>query len=217
MERLESMSDFFEARVQGYDEHMLQEVIGCREGYAKMAQLIPENTAALLDLGCGTGLELDAIFKTHPAVAVTGIDLCRAMLDALEKKHPDKQLQLICGDYFTVNLPESKFDCAISFETMHHFSHGQKLSLYRRIWNALAEGGVYIECDYMVLSQEEEDFYFAENARLRAQQNIPQEAFYHYDTPCTVENQIRLLKNAGFTAVVQVFRQENTTMLLARK
>lgn len=217
MVNLEPMSDFFEARIQGYDEHMLQEVLGCREGYAKMAQLVPENTAALLDLGCGTGLELDAIFQTHPAVAVTGIDLCQAMLDALRKKHPNKQLQLICGDYFTVDLPENKYDCAVSFQTMHHFSHEKKAQLYQRIHRALTGGGVYIECDYMVLSQKEEDFYFAENARIRALQNIPQEAFYHYDTPCTVENQIRLLKNAGFSRVEQVFREENTTMLLARK
>ena len=32
---LEKMSDFFTARVAGYDEHMLTEVKGCKEGYIK--------------------------------------------------------------------------------------------------------------------------------------------------------------------------------------
>ena len=58
MEHLESMSDFFTARVEGYDEHMLRDVEGCKEGYQRMAQLVPEDTKNLLDLGCGTGLEI---------------------------------------------------------------------------------------------------------------------------------------------------------------
>lgn len=217
MPNLEPMADFFEARVQGYDAHMLANVKGCREGYAAMAQLVPEDTRYLLDLGCGTGLELDAIFKVFPNIAVTGIDLCQAMLDMLRRKHPDKNIELICGDYFTAPLAENRFDCAVSFQTMHHFSHKKKTALYRRIYQALTNSGVYIECDYMVLSQEEEDLYFAENARIRAEQNIPEEVIFHYDTPCTVENQKTLLQNAGFTTVEQVFRVGNTTMLVARK
>ena len=74
---LEKMSDFFAARVEGYDEHMINNVEGCREGYVKMASLIPQNTQKLLDLGCGTGLELDEIFKRFPDVEVVGIDLTR--------------------------------------------------------------------------------------------------------------------------------------------
>lgn len=38
---MEKMSDFFAARVEGYDEHMLTEVAGCKEGYAEMARLVP--------------------------------------------------------------------------------------------------------------------------------------------------------------------------------
>ena len=51
---MESMSEFFAARVEGYDAHMLEEVEGCREGYEKMAQLAPEGIEKVLDLGCGT-------------------------------------------------------------------------------------------------------------------------------------------------------------------
>ena len=45
--------------------------------------------------------------------------------------------------------------------------------------------------------------------------NISENAFYHYDTPCTVNNQITMLKQAGFSEVVQKFRIENTTILCA--
>ena len=215
--KLEKMAEFFEARIEEYDEHMLTEVEGCKEGYKKMAALIPENAEELLDLGCGTGLELDEIFSLHPRLRVLGIDLSEAMLKRLREKHPDKDLCLYCGDYFAEDLGSCLFDCAVSFQTLHHFSKEKKLSLYRKIYDSLKQFGTYIECDYMVLTQEEEDKWLSEKERLRRENGITDEGYYHYDTPCTVDNQIMLLKEAGFSNVTQVFRMENTTMLVAEK
>lgn len=214
---LEAMSSFFACRADFYDEHMLNGVAGCREGYEKMASLVPKDCGALLDLGCGTGLELDEIFRRLPGLRVTGIDLTREMLEKLREKHPGETLTLICGDYFKEELGTEQYGCAVSFQTMHHFSHEAKTELYTKICRALKPGGVYIECDYMVETQEEEDFYFSENARLRREQNIPDGSYAHYDTPCTTANQITMLQNAGFRKAEQVFRIENTTMLVAEK
>lgn len=214
---LEKMSDFFAARIHGYDEHMLNDVAGCKEGYIKMAELILEKTEKILDLGCGTGLELDEIFRRFPNVVVTGIDLTQAMLDRLEEKYSGRNIKLICGDYFSIDLGEDVYDTAISLQTMHHFSHTMKTGLYRRICNALKPDGVYIECDYMVIDQVVEDKLFAENARIRREMNAPDNEFYHFDTPCTVDNQIAMLKKAGFSAVEMVWRVENTTIIVARK
>lgn len=214
---IEQMSDFFTARVEGYDDHMINTVEGCKEGYIKMAELLPKEANELLDLGCGTGLELDEIFKIKPFINVTGIDLTQAMLDKLKQKHPNKNLKLINESYFDYDFGTSKYDAAVSFQTLHHFSHEDKLKLYKKIFYALKTNGEYIECDYMVESQEDEDFYYSENKRIRQEQNIPEGEFYHYDTPCTIDNQIKLLTKAGFKVVKTHWRMENTTIIVAKK
>ena len=104
LEKLEQMSVFFAARVDMYDEHMINDVEGCKEGYDLMAEYVPENCSKLLDLGCGTGLELEKIFTKLPDVSVTGIDLCEKMLEKLRKKYHNKNINLICDDYFTVDF-----------------------------------------------------------------------------------------------------------------
>lgn len=214
---MEKMDAFFTARIEGYDAHMLTTVEGCKAGYAKMAELLPSGIKTLLDLGCGTGLELEPIFERFAELAVTGIDFTQAMLDELAKKFAGKQLTLICDNYLTHDFDKAQFDAAVSFQTMHHFTHKVKLALYKKIYEALKPSGVYIECDYMVEEQTLEEYYFAENKRIRKELRIAERELYHYDTPCTIDNQRKLLQQAGFAEVKKVFREENTTMLVANK
>lgn len=214
---LEGMAEFFTARVDGYDPHMLRNVEGCKEAYPLLASLLPPDSSRMLDLGCGTGLELDFIFQRFPNIKVTGIDLTKSMLSALEAKHPDKDLHLICGDYFSTDFGKNMFDCAVSVESLHHFTKDSKLELYRRLFDALMPGGCYLECDYMVDTQAEEDFFFAEIARLRKSQGIADDLFVHYDTPCTIENQLALLRQAGFVQVEHRFRKGGTSVIVAQK
>lgn len=215
--RVEEMSEFFTTRAEIYDEHMLNEVEGCRQGYVKMAELVPGNTMKLLDLGCGTGLELDEIFKKHPDIEVTGVDITEAMLEKLKKKHPDKNLTLVNADYLEYEFGESIYNAAVSFQTMHHFSHADKIKLYKKISRAIKQGGRYIEADYMAENQEQEDFYYSEYERIRKEQNIRKGQFVHYDTPCTVDNQIKMLETAGFADVRKVFKVGNTAIIVAEK
>lgn len=94
---------------------MLNGVEGCREGYEKIAEIIPSNCENLLDLGCGTGLELEYIFKMFPDIHVVGVDCTQAMLDKLNEKFHRKNVNIVCSDYFKVDFGIEKFDCVISF------------------------------------------------------------------------------------------------------
>jgi len=215
--KLEKMSEFFKARVDGYDTHMMNDIKDFKEGCRKLAELIPDKTRTILDLGCGTGLELDEIFKRLPRVSVVGIDLTQSMLDELKPKYPDKDIKLICGSYFDIDFGENTFDTAISCQTMHHFPYDEKVRLYRKIRQALRPHGMYIEADYMVTEQTAEDELRAENLLIRRELNSPPGEFYHFDIPFTADNQIAMFNEAGFVSAEMVFRIENNTIILVKK
>ena len=214
---LEKMSDFFEARLDGYDEHMLGNIESAREFYPFTASLLPmRDGCRLLDLGCGTGLELEEYFRLNPTAAVTGIDLSAGMLAALSRKFTDKDVTLICGSYFDAPLGEGIYDAAVSVESLHHFTAEEKLSLYTRLHAALRTGGYFILTDYFSLSDDEEAMHRKALAELKAAQGITDGELYHYDTPLTVEHETAALKAAGFSSVeVQgVFGATHTLMAI---
>ena len=199
---LEKMDAFFEARLGDYDTHMLTDIEGAGEFYPFTAGCLPrEPGAAVLDLGCGTGLELEFYFAANPTAAVTGVDLSAGMLDALRGKFPGKNLTLIRGSYFDIPLGENRFDAAVSVESLHHFTKEEKTGLYRRLHTALKDGGYFILTDYFAHEDAFEVFCREELHRLKAEQGIADEDFYHYDTPLTLAHEREVLLAAGFSRV----------------
>jgi len=198
---LEKMSDFFEARLEGYDEHMLSNIESADEFYPFTAkQLLALENCRILDLGCGTGLELEEYYLLNPSARVTGIDLSQGMLSALKKKFPDKDMTLICGSYFDEPFGQSLFDNAVSVESLHHFTKEEKVPLYAKLHRALKDNGYFVLTDYFSLSDEEEQRHRRNLIALKAEQGIADDDFYHYDTPLTVEHEIDALLEAGFSS-----------------
>ncbi len=214
-ELLERMDAFFDSRLAGYDRHQRTEIAGAEAFYPLTASLLPrEKGARVLDLGCGTGLELEDYFRLNPQARVTGIDLAPGMLAALRAKFPGQALTLRCQSYFACPLGEGLYDAAVSVESLHHFSAVQKFPLYRRVRAALKEGGTFVLTDYFADTEEEEARNFVELARLRAAQGLDDKAFYHYDTPLTAAREARVLRAAGFARVEERGRWGRTHTLV---
>ena len=199
---LEKMSDFFEARLDGYDSHMMTNIECASEFYPFTAKQLPTaENCHILDLGCGTGLELQEYYKLNSSAKVTGIDLSEGMLTELQRKFVGKDITLILGSYFDVPLGENVFDAAISVESLHHFTKEEKVGLYSKLHIALKDDGYFILTDYFSLSDDEERMHRNNLIALKTEQGITDNEFYHYDTPLTVKHEIEALVEAGFAAV----------------
>ena len=199
---LEKMRDFFEARLDGYDEHMMTNIESATEFYPFTAIMLPAiANCHILDLGCGTGLELEEYYLLCPSAKVTGIDLSQGMLSTLGKKLADKDITLIVGSYFDVPFGKDVFEAAVSVESLHHFTKEEKIPLYAKLHTALKENGYFILTDYFSLSDDEEEMHRQNLIALKAEQGILDNEFYHYDTPLTVKHEAEALLEAGFSNV----------------
>ena len=200
---LEKMSDFFEARLDGYDEHMMTNIESANEFYPFTAKQLPTTeNCHVLDFGYGTGQEIQQYYLLNPSAMVTGIDLSQGMLAELKRKFANKDITLMLGPYFDVPFGEEVFDAAVSVESLHHFTKGEKIKLYSKLHKALKDKRYFILTDYFSLSDDEEQMHRRNLLALKAEQGITDDEFYHYDIPLTVKHESEALVEAGFSSVV---------------
>lgn len=223
LKSIEEMGAFFDRRAGDYEAHVNR--IGFdKETYQRAAMPLPQTGEALniLDLGCGTGLELQYVFERMPNARVTCMDLSEEMLGILAKNYKDKfsLLIVIRDSYLTRDYPEAEYDAVISVNTMHHLLPEPKTQLYRKINRSLKPGGWYVESDFMV-DQAMMAQYQARYQRVIRDLPVRQYGYYHIDIPLTVAVQKELLLKAGFGGV-EVFYENikpkgSGAVLVARK
>lgn len=221
-DKILEMAAFFDKKAAGYEAHM-RAVYGGRRRMRRFYRLVAEpigRTAepkTVLDLGCGTGLELREILRRVPNVAVTGIDLSDRMLALLRRRY-QKRLNRICllrGSFEQVDLPDGAFDYAISVMAMHHFPPDRKRDIYERIKRALKPGGIYVEGDYVVSPMVERE-HLGAFACAHAEQGLDGSTLYHLDLPFTVRHQLEVMEQAGFVEIDVVHREMNRAIFIAR-
>ena len=205
-ERNKSMRDFFNGKIDSYDETH-EKFMDTKQD---LVSAIPKTAVKILDLGAGTGRELECLFRMRDDVSVTAIDISEKMLEELKKKSFGERVITICGDFFEVDFGTDN-DAVISTSALHHFLTEDKLRLYRKIYESLGENGEFINSDKIALSKEEEE-------ELIREYYLYKDERAHCDTPLAVETELELLRNAGFKNVtVDETHNVNYRSIKARK
>lgn len=65
----------------------------------------------------------------------------------------------------------------------------------------MKHNGYLILTDYFAETKEREIFYRQELLRLKSEQGICDDEFYHYDTPLTKTHELEVLEKAGFSSI----------------
>lgn len=94
----------------------------------------------MLDLGCATGLPVDA--RLARSFRVTGVDISPTQIERAVENVPEGAF--ICADLQAVTFPEGYFDGVVSLYTFDHVPRDEHLALLRRIHTWLRPGGILL-------------------------------------------------------------------------
>lgn len=212
----EPMAAFFDARAGGYDTHMRSNVFTNTtfvQFYGALASQIPETDQPLqiLDLGCGTGLEIEFLLQRAPNAQITAVDLSEEMLARLAERYQAQlqQITLVADSYLTMDLGAQRYDIVLSAMTIHHLLHEPKHQLYAKIHAALKPGGKYIEGDAVTTAAHEAAF-LVEYAKMVAQTPVTEAGAYHIDVPFAIATQRELLLSVGFKEFTLLWELDRT-------
>jgi tRNA (cmo5U34)-methyltransferase len=204
---------FFDNRAESYDAVHLTHIGGI-DSKKQAAQYIPQKTEKLLDLGAGTGLELEFIFDRLPDIQIDCVDLSEKMLERLEAKYTGKRVNIFKRDYLQFDYKEDYYDCVLSVMSFHHLQKVEKKKLYKLIFGTLKDGGVFLLGDYIAKDKQEEERCLKEY-RKAAKENKDEE--FHFDTPTCLDTDRELLQAAGFTDISIPWRVKSNALILAYK
>ena len=136
--------------------------------------------ASILELGVGTGETSRRVLAVHPGARLVGIDASAEML--AEARLPGAELTVA---RLEDPLPRGPFDLVVSCLAVHHLDAAGKRDLFRRIAEALADGGRLVLGDVIVPAD-------------------PADAVTpctpDFDLPDRLDDQLAWLADAGFDA-----------------
>lgn len=122
---------------------------GLKTVHKKALSLIkPKKGEFLLDIGCGTGIILNELWKKlGENVAFFGIDPSLDMLEIAKKKTANSKINL--KQTYADELPfiDNNFDWVISVLTMHHIPNEQKEKVISEIKRVLKPNGIVLISD----------------------------------------------------------------------
>lgn len=213
-----SIDDAFNSSVAYYDAWIRKAVPGYDELFAVAGELIPflpEEPVNILDLGAGTGLFSQQVLERCPRGHFVLWDVAEKMLETARERFRDMpgQFRYVVDDYR--NLPETgSFDLVISSLSIHHLSDDEKRELFRKVHGALRESGIFINVDLIRgPTPYLEELYSRDWYDKMRRTGAPEEEIRSgiarrtaYDREAFMEDQIRWLREAGFTDSDCVYR-----------
>ena len=106
-----------------------------------------DDPKSVLDLGAGTGILTSFWYQNFSKSNYTLVDIAEDMLRiARERFYGMTNIEYLVEDY-TKKLPNRDFDLIISALSIHHLEHAEKIELFKRIFEKLPVGGVFVNYD----------------------------------------------------------------------
>ena len=183
----------------------------------------------ILDVCCGTGILTEKVAKRFPNAEFVGVDFSTRMLEIAKQRMKNYNFKSfvsdICDKKTMKLLSGCGFDVVISSFGLHNV-HGlkNKQQAILNIIEHLNKGGLYITCDLLKgkNNKEEKHFYNFQKQWLLKTFNEQEtqnwlDLLDEEDDPETLEDNYKLLENAGLKDCKLIWQKEFLAIWQAKK
>ena len=221
--------EFDEEVASVFDDMIARSVPFYKENMALVKDLTIKNTKEgdlVYDLGSSTGsLLIDIANKSPHKLRLVGIDNSEAMVNRAQKKSAafGAEVTFVVGDI--VQYPLESAEVVISNYTLQFIRPIKREELVRKIFASLKKNGLFLFSEKIIsedkwLNKQLIDIYFDfKRAQGYSDYEIAQkrEALENVLVPYSLEENMEMVKKAGFSFVEPIFRWANFATFIARK
>ena len=226
---IEKKFEFDEAVASVFDDMLSRSVPFYDEVRGLIISLIlaqQKDGKSVLDLGSSTAkFLLDLHSKLDTKMKLKGLDNSQAMLDrATQKCHAfGANIELELADM--LNYKYHNEDIIVANYTLQFIRPMQRVELVKKLYNSLNDDGVFIFSEKVVFEDKVLDkelidvYYDYKKEQGYSDYEIAQkrEALENVLIPFTIEENIQMCKDAGFTSVDTLFQWANFVTFMVKK
>lgn len=191
-----------------------------------LESLPSQSNPLVYDLGSSTGTTLLALFQALPShTHFIGIDNSQAMIDKalLKAQAYEANIDFICADLLQYDFLHS--DIMIANYILQFIRPMQRTTLLQKIYHSLREGGIFILSEKMtshhrILDRQMIERYMRykqEQGYTKTEISKKREALENVLVPFSLEENIAMLKDIGFSGIEVLFKWVNFGTLIAKK
>jgi tRNA (cmo5U34)-methyltransferase len=215
---MNSIKEQFNSVSKKYDSQRHYLIPCLNDFYSACLPLVKSLTHAkkVLDIGAGTGLFSQFIYDLNPNLNFTLADLSGQMLDVARERFDGlNNFEFMELDFSKDALP-GKYDIIISALAIHHLEDADKAKLYKNIYLALNDGGLFINADQV----EGKNLLFDSLYKYHWRETVSKSGIDHealvqafertkLDKFAPLETQLIMLEKAGFNEVDCIYKNMN--------
>jgi tRNA (cmo5U34)-methyltransferase len=191
------------------------------EAAADAVDTLARAMPAVVDLGTGSGALAQRIARVRPKARLIGIDSDASML-AVASHRLRGTIQTIAEDFERVRIP--RCDVVSASFALHHIPTGRrKAALYKRCFQSLRPGGMFVSADcylasssLLVRHNREAWLNHLQRTYSRKKAENFLKTWAKEDVYFTLDREIQLLTEAGF-AVEVTWRRDSFAVLVGLK
>ena len=194
-----------------YDENIVSTLPYYREYHNQIIDLVKAmgtHDIEWLDTGCGTGTLACRVFDCRDDVSFTLCDPSEQMLDIAKSKLQKRKVKVY--NIASQNMPfDSEFDVVTAVQCHHYLKPDDRKIAVENCFRALKNGGIFVAFENIKMTTEASDKIALKRWErfLSDHLNDPEVVKMHIDRrgvevfPITIEEHIKLLREAGFKSV----------------